>query len=115
MVNGKSSVLLWPKEENPTSLVCLRKEDMKRFEETEDCFILDFDPYDSFNFSKLSLDHKINHQTEDVCIVGENSQVNTLQRLLSLHGLCFLTVLFLKRKHWCFLWKFIIVFLQIYR
>ncbi|XP_017421520.1 RPM1 interacting protein 13 [Vigna angularis] len=78
-VNGKSSGLLWIKEETPTrTLVCFRKEDMKRFEETEDCFILDFDPYDSFDFSVLSLDDKNNHQgdaSKDVYIVGENSKV----------------------------------------
>ncbi|XP_027903747.1 uncharacterized protein LOC114163646 [Vigna unguiculata] len=74
-VNGKSSV----KEETPTIiLVCSRKEDMRRFEETEDCFILDFDPYDLFDFSMLSLDHKNNHQgdaSKDVYIVGENGKV----------------------------------------
>jgi len=89
-VNGKSSV----KEETPTIiLVCSRKEDMRRFEETEDCFILDFDPYDLFDFSMLSLDHKNNHQgdaSKDVYIVGENGKVNiykNLPQLLSLHGL----------------------------
>ncbi|WVZ21324.1 hypothetical protein V8G54_008646 [Vigna mungo] len=80
MVNGKSSVLVRVKEETPPTrtLVCLRKEDMKRFEETEDCFILDFDPYDPFDFSVLSLDDKNNHQgdaSKDVYIVGENGKV----------------------------------------
>lgn len=85
-VNGKSSVLLWIKEETPTrTLVCFRKEDMKHFEEAEDCFILDFDPYDSFDFSVLSLDDKNNHQgdaSKDVYIVGENGKVNNIHKNL---------------------------------
>ncbi|KAL9312792.1 hypothetical protein ACSQ67_018244 [Phaseolus vulgaris] len=73
-VNGKGSVILWPKKER--ILVCLGKEDMKRLEKTEDCFILDFDPYDSFDFSMFSSDDKNQGDvSEDVCIIGENSQV----------------------------------------
>jgi len=107
-VNGKGSVILWPKKER--ILVCLGKEDMKRLEKTEDCFILDFDPYDSFDFSMFSSDDKNQGDvSEDVCIIGENSQVKyptkpathvkillqyniiclTLLQLLSMHGLCF--------------------------
>ncbi|CAJ1974490.1 unnamed protein product [Sphenostylis stenocarpa] len=66
-------------EETPiTPLVCFKREDMKRFEETEECFILDFDPYDSFNFSKVSLNDKNSHHSDaaqDVHIVGENGKV----------------------------------------
>ncbi|TKY74007.1 hypothetical protein E2542_SST02766 [Spatholobus suberectus] len=77
-VNGKSSVLLSPKEETPIgAVVCLRKEDIKRFEETEECFILAFDPYESLDFSKLSLDDKNNHEdgAADVFIVAEKGPI----------------------------------------
>ncbi|KAG5036037.1 hypothetical protein HKD37_04G011579 [Glycine soja] len=69
---GKSSdlVILSTKEETSVpALVCLRKEDIKRFEETEECFVLDFDPFHSLDFSKLSLDH------QDVSILAEKGEV----------------------------------------
>ncbi|CAA0409701.1 unnamed protein product [Arabidopsis thaliana] len=49
------------KEEDDTPLVgifCLKtRQDMKRFEETEDCFILDFDPFDSFDVACRDYPH----------------------------------------------------------
>ncbi|XP_061364069.1 RPM1 interacting protein 13-like [Gastrolobium bilobum] len=76
----KSSVLSSPKEETPIrNIVCLkRKEDMKRFEETEECFILEFDPSESLPLSKLSLDNKNNHDDDDAAdlsIVAEKGPV----------------------------------------
>ncbi|XP_020238848.1 uncharacterized protein LOC109817904 [Cajanus cajan] len=75
-VKGKNKVLLSPKEETPIGpIVCLRKADIKRFEETEECFILNFDPFDeSLNFSKLSLDSHQDHAA-DVSINAEKGQV----------------------------------------
>ncbi|KAL2339536.1 hypothetical protein Fmac_007476 [Flemingia macrophylla] len=74
-VNGKNLLLLSPKQETPTgSVVCLTKEDIKRFEETEECFILDFDPFESLDFSKLSLnDHE--DDAADVSIIAEKGPV----------------------------------------
>ena len=66
------------KEEDDTPLVgifCLKtRQDMKRFEETEDCFILDFDPNDSFDARKLS-DSPASECDDDVAIVHEKGQV----------------------------------------
>lgn len=72
-VNGKRSVLIRLKDTPPR--VCSRKEDMKRLDETEDCFVLDFNPHDSFDISVFSLDDK-GDASKDVCIVGENGKVN---------------------------------------
>jgi len=75
-VNGKTSVVIWLKDTPPR--VCSKKEDIKSFDETEDCFVLDFDPHDKFDFSEFSLDHKNSHQgdaSKDFYIVGENGKV----------------------------------------
>ncbi|KAK7350933.1 hypothetical protein VNO77_10001 [Canavalia gladiata] len=73
----KGLVLSSPKEESPIrAMLCLkRKEDMKHFEETEDCFILEFDPSDSLNLSNLSLYDKSNHDAADVSIIAEKGPV----------------------------------------
>ncbi|KAF2580621.1 hypothetical protein F2Q68_00001064, partial [Brassica cretica] len=47
-------------------------QDMKRIEETEDCFILDFDPFDSFDFKKLSVS---SGGDKDLDIIHETGQV----------------------------------------
>jgi hypothetical protein len=78
--HNKSSYLSSPMEETPIrAVVCLkRKEDVKRFEETEECFILDFDPFDSIDLSKLSLENKNNNDhddTPDISIVAAKGQV----------------------------------------
>ncbi|WJX40643.1 hypothetical protein P8452_28096 [Trifolium repens] len=78
--HNKSSYLSSPMEETPIrAVVCLkRKEDVKRFEETEECFILDFDPFDSIDLSKLSLENKNNNDhddTSDISIVAAKGQV----------------------------------------
>lgn len=77
----KSSILSSTKEESPVrAVVCLRrKEDMKRFEETEECFILEFDPFESLDLSRLSLDHNKNnnHIDDGLSIVAEKGPVNT--------------------------------------
>lgn len=76
---SKSSNLSSPTAETPIrTVVCLkRKEDVKRYEETEDCFILDFDPFESIDLSKLSLEDKNNDDdTSDISIVAEKGEVN---------------------------------------
>lgn len=78
---SESSNLSSPMAETPIRpVVCLkRKEDVKLYEETEECFILDFDPFESLDFSKLSLENKNNtndDDTSDISIVAEKGQVN---------------------------------------
>ncbi|KAJ8554227.1 hypothetical protein K7X08_024905 [Anisodus acutangulus] len=55
-------------------ILCLKKrEQLKEFEEKEECFILDFDPYDTVDMSKLSfLD---NLDDSDVSVVAEKGEV----------------------------------------
>ncbi|CAL0319580.1 unnamed protein product [Lupinus luteus] len=64
-----------PEPESPIrAIVCLKQIcDMKRFEDTEDCFILGFDPTEDVVTSKLSLD---NNQplSDDVSIIYEKGQ-----------------------------------------
>ncbi|XP_058781411.1 RPM1 interacting protein 13-like [Vicia villosa] len=75
---SKSSNLSSPLAETPIRpVVCLkRKEDVKRYEETEECFILDFDPFESIDLSKLSLENKKNDDdTSDISIVAEKGEV----------------------------------------
>ncbi|CAE6239602.1 unnamed protein product [Arabidopsis arenosa] len=52
-------------------IFCVKtRQDMKRIEETEDCFILDFNPFDSFDVKRLSYsldkDLEIIHETGQV-------------------------------------------------
>ncbi|TYJ07625.1 hypothetical protein E1A91_A11G018100v1 [Gossypium mustelinum] len=56
------------------SIFCLKKiVDMKRVEETEDCFILDFNPFNSIDIAKLSA---VNDGDEaDLSVVAEKGQV----------------------------------------
>uniref|UniRef100_A0A0D3EAX5 Uncharacterized protein n=3 Tax=Brassica oleracea var. oleracea TaxID=109376 RepID=A0A0D3EAX5_BRAOL len=64
------------KKEEVTPLKgCLKtRQDMKRIEETEDCFILDFNPFDSFDVKNLSFagDHE---GDKDLAIIHESGQV----------------------------------------
>ncbi|KAF3530036.1 hypothetical protein DY000_02038629 [Brassica cretica] len=58
-----------------TGIFCLKqRQDMKIFEEKEDCFILDFDPNDSFDSEKLSSSENP-ESDDDVAIVHEKGQV----------------------------------------
>lgn len=67
-------------EETPLrGIFCLKtRQDMKRIEKTEDCFILDFDPFDTFYLTRLSLSGD-----KDFAIIHETGQV------LSFDILCF--------------------------
>ncbi|CAH2077754.1 unnamed protein product [Thlaspi arvense] len=57
------------------AIFCLKtRQDMKIFEEKEDCFILDFDPNDSFDSRKLSFSDNP-ESDNDVAIIHEKGQV----------------------------------------
>ncbi|XP_010537044.1 PREDICTED: uncharacterized protein LOC104811886 isoform X2 [Tarenaya hassleriana] len=66
-------------EETPVRAVfCLNsRHDMKRYEETEDCFILDFDPFEALEVRKLSFsdDRPDNQDDDDLTIIHEKGQV----------------------------------------
>ncbi|KAK9291692.1 hypothetical protein L1049_019641 [Liquidambar formosana] len=58
-------------------IFCLKKKvDMKEFEETEDCFILDFDPFEPLDLSKLSVskNHDDDDHDCDISVVAERGQ-----------------------------------------
>lgn len=58
---------------------CLKRNtDLKHFEETEDCFILDFDPFESVGISKLSLSETLDFAdgaNNDISVIAEKGQV----------------------------------------
>lgn len=58
---------------------CLKRNtDLKHFEETEDCFILDFDPFDSVDISKLSMSKTLDSADDannDISVIAEKGQV----------------------------------------
>ncbi|CAH2070011.1 unnamed protein product [Thlaspi arvense] len=64
-------------EGSPLSgILCLKtRQDMKRIEETEDCFILDFDPFDSFDVKRLSFSGADSERDKDLAIIHETGQV----------------------------------------
>ena len=56
-------------------ILCVKtRRDMKRFEKTEDCFILDFNPFDSFDVKRLSFS-----LDKDLEIIHESGQVWVLK------------------------------------
>lgn len=58
---------------------CLKRyTDLKHFEETEDCFILDFDPFESVDISKLSVSKTLDSADDannDISVIAEKGQV----------------------------------------
>ncbi|PHT53546.1 hypothetical protein CQW23_08008 [Capsicum baccatum] len=55
-------------------ILCLKSRDqLKEFEDKEECFILDFDPYDSVDISKLSISNNVD--ASDIVVVAEKGQV----------------------------------------
>ncbi|EXB94709.1 hypothetical protein L484_002596 [Morus notabilis] len=58
-------------------ILCLKNsDDVKRFEETEDCFILDFDPFQPIDLSKLIVSAAVDDgYAPDLAIVAETGQV----------------------------------------
>lgn len=60
------------------AIFCLKtRQDMKIFEEKEDCFILDFDPNDSFDARKHSFPDNPEGDN-DVAVIHEKGQVEFL-------------------------------------
>ena len=69
-----SSPFSGEEDESPikTPIFCVKRDaDIKRKEEIEDCFILDFDPFDSIDLSKLS----ITDAHSELSVVAEKGQV----------------------------------------
>uniref|UniRef100_A0A2N9F925 DEAD-box RNA helicase Q domain-containing protein n=1 Tax=Fagus sylvatica TaxID=28930 RepID=A0A2N9F925_FAGSY len=69
-----SSPFSGEEDESPikTPIFCVKRDaDIKRIEEIEDCFILDFDPFDSIDLSKLS----ITDAHSELSVVAEKGQV----------------------------------------
>ena len=62
-------------EEEP--IICLRDMDMKKLEETQDCFILDFDPFDSnIHLSSLSItEEHVDSDDADLHVISQKGQV----------------------------------------
>lgn len=61
-------------------ILCLKNaDDVKQFEETEDCFILDFDPFQPIDLSRLLVsaahDDDDPQDAPDLAIVAETGQV----------------------------------------
>ncbi|XP_011075885.1 uncharacterized protein LOC105160269 [Sesamum indicum] len=57
-------------------IFCLKnRDDIKKFEEQEDCFILEFDPYDDLEVLKLSFPKDCGNAEADVRVVAEKGQV----------------------------------------
>ncbi|KAG6707591.1 hypothetical protein I3843_06G035500 [Carya illinoinensis] len=66
------------------STLCLNSKssvDIKSIEEVEDCFILDFDPFESIELTKLSVNINpsdafvASDGTSDLCVIAEKGQV----------------------------------------
>ncbi|KAL2513179.1 hypothetical protein Adt_18779 [Abeliophyllum distichum] len=58
------------------SIFCLKdRENIKEIEEKEECFILEFDPYDSLDYDDVKLFVSKNAEDDDLYIVGEKGQV----------------------------------------
>ncbi|XP_042983716.1 uncharacterized protein LOC122313067 isoform X2 [Carya illinoinensis] len=66
------------------STLCLNSKssvDIKSIEEVEDCFILDFDPFESIELTKLSVNinpsdaFAASDGTSDLCVIAEKGQV----------------------------------------
>lgn len=55
---------------------CLKnREEMKKFEEKEDCFILEFDPYDGLDVLRLPWSENDVNAEAELIVVGERGQV----------------------------------------
>jgi hypothetical protein len=65
-------------DESPIRVIaCLKKiDDIKRFEETDDCFILGFDPTDTTPIDVSSKPHN-KDADDDLCVIGEKGKVNS--------------------------------------
>lgn len=81
------------------AIACLKKvDDMKRFEENEDCFILGFDPSDSVMLScdddSPTTSSVRSQDVDDLCFVAEKGKVGPVQ----LTSICFHSIEFCVQK-----------------
>jgi len=78
MVSAKTKLSPCSENESPIRAVfCLKKKmDMRKIEEVEDCFILDFDPLETIDCSPTSVS-KSSHLSDDadVSVLAEKGQV----------------------------------------
>jgi hypothetical protein len=64
------------------SIFCLKSKspaDIKRIEEIEDCFILEFDPYESIDLSKFTVPADADGGASDLFVIAEKGQVCALR------------------------------------
>lgn len=58
------------------SIFCLKnRHEMKKFEELEECFILEFDPYNDIEIMKVSVSNDFESADCDLRVVAEKGQV----------------------------------------
>ncbi|KEH35492.1 hypothetical protein MtrunA17_Chr3g0128031 [Medicago truncatula] len=64
-------------DESPIrAIACLKKiDDIKRFEETDDCFILGFDPSDNSPIDASSRPHNNDDDDDDLCVLGQKGKI----------------------------------------
>ncbi|XP_010268203.1 PREDICTED: uncharacterized protein LOC104605228 [Nelumbo nucifera] len=66
-------------EESPIrSIFCLKKNvPLEEFDEKEDCFILDFDPFETIDLKKLALkdNKKKDEDSQEISVIAERGQV----------------------------------------
>ncbi|KAL7230133.1 hypothetical protein ACSBR2_008628 [Camellia fascicularis] len=93
VVDLDCSIVLVPDREKDEgtpvrAIFCLKNNiNMREIEEREDCFILDFDPDDCFDLSKLSMSKDLYHNP-DLSVLAEKGQVACRDYPHSRH-LCF--------------------------
>ncbi|KAI8029337.1 hypothetical protein LOK49_LG01G01817 [Camellia lanceoleosa] len=93
VVDLDCSIVLVPDKEKDEgtpvrAIFCLKNNiNMREIEEREDCFILDFDPDDCFDLSKLSMSKDL-YQNPDLSVLAEKGQVACRDYAHSRH-LCF--------------------------
>ncbi|XP_051138362.1 RPM1 interacting protein 13-like [Andrographis paniculata] len=57
-------------------IFCLKnRDDIKKFDEREDCFILEFDPYDDLGIKKISFGKDFDDADGDLRVVSEKGEV----------------------------------------
>lgn len=57
-------------------IFCLKnREEIKKFEEQEECFILDFNPYNNLDVLRLPGTESVDSADADLSVVGETGQV----------------------------------------
>lgn len=76
---ARSKAVLVVEESPIRAIACLKKiDDIKRFEETDDCFILGFDPSDNSPVDASSRPHNNDaDDDDDLCVLGEKGKVNS--------------------------------------